>query len=163
MNAVPEQVSTGYRVADATDDGAAYAVAQSVRSDVSALNAADQQLGSPGPAVHDDIKPERRLNLMGSMRDVLVALANGNTTGNERTRSAQQYNSLLSNLKSNLEDANYRQIADRRHRRQHHLLGGGGSQRGRGTYGISTFSGSALYSSLAFTTTQLAGAASWRR
>ena len=41
-----KQISTGYRVADATDDGAAYAVAQSVRSSVSALTTANQQLGN---------------------------------------------------------------------------------------------------------------------
>ena len=41
-----KQISTGYRVADATDDGAAYAVAQRVRSDVGALTSANQQLGN---------------------------------------------------------------------------------------------------------------------
>ena len=41
-----EAISTGYRVADATDDGAAYAIAQSVRSTVGALTSANQQLGS---------------------------------------------------------------------------------------------------------------------
>ncbi len=41
-----KQISTGYRVADATDDGAAYAVAQSVRSTVRALTSANQQLGT---------------------------------------------------------------------------------------------------------------------
>ncbi len=46
LAAVQKQVSTGYRVADATDDGAAYAVAQRVRSDVGALTSANQQLGN---------------------------------------------------------------------------------------------------------------------
>ena len=162
LNAVQKQVSTGYRVADATDDGAAYAVAQSVRSDVSALNAANQQLGgiqgllSTTTSSLNDVS-----NLMGSMRDVLVALANGNTTGNERTQYAQQYNSLLSNLKSNLEDANYAGKS---------LIGdiGGNTissvavvrNEVGGTYGIATYSGSALYASLAFTTTALGGASS---
>src|SRR3954453_6518510 len=39
-------ISTGYNVADASDDGAAYAVAQRVRSDVGALGSANQQLGN---------------------------------------------------------------------------------------------------------------------
>jgi flagellin len=46
LAATQKQISTGYRVADATDDGAAYAVAQRVRSDVSALTSANQQLGN---------------------------------------------------------------------------------------------------------------------
>jgi flagellin len=42
LNSVQKQISTGYRVSDATDDGAAYAVAQSVRSSVGALATANQ-------------------------------------------------------------------------------------------------------------------------
>ncbi len=45
LNSTQKQISTGYAVADATDNGAAYAVAQRVRSDVSALTTANQQLG----------------------------------------------------------------------------------------------------------------------
>ena len=41
-----KQISTGYRVNDATDDGAAYAVAQGVRSNVAILTAANNQLGN---------------------------------------------------------------------------------------------------------------------
>ena len=46
LASVQKQISTGYRVADATDDGAAYAIAQRVRSDVGALTSANQQLGN---------------------------------------------------------------------------------------------------------------------
>ena len=46
MNTAQKQISTGYRVADATDDGAAYAIAQRVRSDVATLSSANTQLGS---------------------------------------------------------------------------------------------------------------------
>src|SRR5271154_2399386 len=85
LNAVQKEISTGYRVSDSSDDGAAYAVAQSVRSSVAALTTANQQLGSTqgllsttGSALNDVS------NLMASMRDVLVALSNGATQGNER-------------------------------------------------------------------------------
>ena len=46
LQATQKQISTGYRVADATDDGAAFAVAQRVRGDVSALTTVNQQLGN---------------------------------------------------------------------------------------------------------------------
>ena len=46
LAATQKQISTGYRVNDATDDGAAYAVAQGVRSNVSILTAANNQLGN---------------------------------------------------------------------------------------------------------------------
>jgi len=46
LQSTEKRVSTGYRVADAADDGAAFAVAQKVRSDVTALTTVNQQLGS---------------------------------------------------------------------------------------------------------------------
>ncbi len=161
LNAAQNEISTGYRVSSAVNDGAAYAVAQSVRSDVSALTAANQQLGgvqgllSTTTSSLNDIS-----NLMSSMRDVLVALSNGNTTGNQRTQYAQQYNSYLANLKSYIEDSSYNGTS---------LIDdiGGNSistvsvirNEVGSTYSIATFSGSVLYNSLAFTTTQLSGAA----
>jgi flagellin len=45
LGLVQKRVSTGFRVADAKDDGGAFAVAQSVRSDVAGLTAANEQLG----------------------------------------------------------------------------------------------------------------------
>ena len=162
LNAVQKQISTGYRVADATDDGAAYAVAQSVRSSVSALTSANQQLGSTqGLLSTTSSALNDTSNLMASMRDVLVALSNGATQGNERTQYESQYNSLLANVKSFVEDANYNGQT---------LIGNITGSSGTfehiavvrnevgSTYGIGTFSGSALYGSLAFTSTTLNGA-----
>ncbi|MBV9537670.1 MAG: flagellin [Acidisphaera sp.] len=162
LNRVQKQVSTGYRVADATDDGAAYAVAQRVRSDVGALNSANQQLGNVQGLVGTTITTLNDVsNLMSSARDVLVKLADGNVVGNERTQYAQQYNSLLTNIKSNLKDATYNSKT---------LLGNIGGTSGFGavsvvrnevgaTYGISTFGASALYGSLnASTFTTASGA-----
>jgi flagellin len=162
LNAVQKQVSTGYRVADAKDDGAAYAVAQSVRSQVSALAAANQQLGgvqgllSTTSSALNDIS-----NTMASMRDVLVNLANGNTQGNERTQYEQQYQSLLANIKSFFQDANYngKTLVG-------NITGSIGAFGGvavvrneaGSTYGIASFGGSAVYASIAFTSTQLSGA-----
>src|SRR5271157_1337502 len=105
---VQKQVSTGYRVADATDDGAAYAVAQRVRSDVGALTSANQQLGNVQGLLSTTISGLNNVsNTMNSMRDVLVKLADGNTTGNQRTQYETQYQSLLANVKTFIQDANY--------------------------------------------------------
>jgi flagellin len=162
LNGVQKQISTGFRVSDATDDGAAYAVAQSVRSSVGALATANQQLGSTqGLLSTTSAALNDTSNLMASMRDVLVALSNGATQGNERTQYESQYNSLLANVKSFVEDADYNGQT---------LIGNiTGSSGAFGniavvrnevgsTYGIATFSGSAMYGSLAFTSTQLNGA-----
>ena len=45
LNVTQKRISTGFRVNDAKDDGAAFAVAQSVRADVAGLTAANEQLG----------------------------------------------------------------------------------------------------------------------
>ena len=163
LAAVQKQISTGYRVADATDDGAAYAVAQSIRFQVNALTTANQQLGgvqgllSTTSSAMNDIS-----NTMSSMRDVLLNLANSNVQGNERTQYENQYNSLLSNVKSFFQDADYNGKT---------LIGNITGSTGTfaevavvrnevgTTYGIATFSGSGVYGSIAFTSTQLGGAA----
>lgn len=154
LNATQKQISTGYRVADATDDGAAYAVAQSVRSDVSALTTANEQLGgvqgllSTTSTGLNDIS-----NTLTSMHDVLVELANGNTSGDQRTQYAAQYTSLLSQVKGFIQDADYAGKT---------LIGNLSGSNGTfssvsvirnevgSTYGITTFSGSSLYSAVNF-------------
>ncbi len=41
------------------------------------------------------------------MRDVLVTLADGNVTGNQRAQYVAQYQSLLANVQSVIQDASY--------------------------------------------------------
>lgn len=108
LQATQKRISTGYRVADATDDGAAYAVAERVRSDVGSLASANQQLGnvkgllSTTTAALNDVS-----NTLKEARSVLVKLADGNTLGSQRTQYVAQYQSLLSNVKSFIQDAGY--------------------------------------------------------
>ena len=73
LAATQKQISTGYRVADATDDGAAYAVAQGIRSTVGALTTANQQLGNVQGLLSTTQSGLNNIsNTMASMRDVLV-------------------------------------------------------------------------------------------
>ena len=82
LAATQKQISTGYRVADATDDGAAYAVAQSVRSTVGALTSANQQLGNvQGLLSTTESGLNDVSNTMASMRDVLVKLSDADVSG----------------------------------------------------------------------------------
>jgi flagellin len=108
LNSVQKQISTGYRVADAVDDGAAYAVAQSVRSSVGALTTANQQLGSAQGLLSTTSSALNDVsNIMSSMRDVLVNLASSAITGNERSQYESQYASLTANVKSFVQDSIY--------------------------------------------------------
>jgi flagellin len=164
LQTTQNQISTGLRVASAQADGAAFAVAQGVRSDVGALTSANQQLGnvqgllSTTTSALTDVS-----NTMNSMRQVLVKLADGSTNTETHLQYAAQYNTLLSNVKSFIQDASYSNkslIGD--------ITGSSGVQanvnvvrnENGNTYGITTYSGSALFTSLSFTSTQLASATS---
>jgi len=159
---VQKQISTGYRVADAVDDGAAYAIAQRVRSDVGALSTANQQLGNVQGLLSTTVSSLNDVsNTLSSARDVLVNLASSNTQGTQRSQYIAQYQSLTAQIKSYLQDGAYNGetlVGD--------LSGSEGTfqsvsvirNEDGASYSIGTFSGSAMYSSLTFTSTQLNGA-----
>ncbi len=160
-----KQVSTGFRVADSTDDGAAYAIAQNVRSTVGALTSANQQLGSvQGLLSTTQTGLNSITKTMGSMRDVLVKLSDGNVVGNDRTNYAQQYTSYLAQVKTFIQDADYngKNLIGDISSGQNGTFGRVAVARNESgsSYGITTFSGSALYASIAFTSTQLLSGAS---
>jgi len=160
---VQKQVSTGYRVADSTDDGAAYAIAQGVRSTVGALTTANQQLGSVQGLLSTTQKGLNNIsNEMASMRNTLVNLANGSNTASDRTNYQKQYQSQVAQIKTFIQDANYNGktlIGD--------VTGSNGTfgrvavarNESGSSYGIASVSGSALFAAINFTTTQLNGAA----
>jgi flagellin len=149
LAATEKRISTGQRVADSTDDGAAYSVAQTVRSTIGSLGAANQQLGnvqgllSTTQSGLNDIS-----NTMASMREVLVKLTDGNVSGSQRANYVSQYSSLLANVKTFIQDSGYNGKS---------LIGDIGGTKSTvnvvrnetgATYSIASFSGSAVYSSL---------------
>ena len=156
-------ISTGYRVADAKDDGAAYAVAQRVRSDVGALGSANQQLGNVKGLISTTITGLNSVsNTLNDARAILVKLADSNTQGDQRNQYVAQYQSKIANVKSFLQDAGYNNktlIGD--------ITGSNGTfgsvavirNEVGATYGIATFGGSAFFASVNFTSTQLGAAA----
>ena len=162
LDTVKKQVSTGYRVADAVDDGAAYAIAQGIRSNVGALTSANQQLGNSQGLLATTMSGLSNIShTMVSMRDVLVKLSDSSVTGTDRTNYTQQYNTMLSNVSTFVQDANYdgkTLIGD--------LAGSNGTysrvavarNESGGTFGVATFGGSAMLGSIGFSTTSLSGA-----
>jgi flagellin len=103
-----KQVSTGYRVSDAVDDGAAYAVAQGVRGSVSALTSANEQLGNVQGLLSTTLNGlNSGSNELITLHALLIKLADGSTTSTERSQYLTQYHSDLANLKSFFEDSTY--------------------------------------------------------
>jgi flagellin len=159
LGSVQKQISTGYRVADATDDGAAYAVAQGVRSTVGALTTANQQLGNVQGLLSTTQSGLNNVsNTMASMRDVLVKLADGNVSGDERSQYNAQYQSLLSNVHTFISDANYngKSLIGNVNGASINSVSTVRNENGD-TYTLQTFSGSALYASMTLSATATAG------
>jgi len=162
LTSAQKEISTGYRVADANDDGAAYAVAQRVRSDVGALTSANQQLGNVQGLLSTTSSSLNDVSsTMNNARQVLIKLSDSNIQGTERASYVQQYQSYIANIKTDFQDADYNGktlIGD--------VTGSSGTfgrvavvrNENGGSYGIATFSGSAFLGSVNFTSTQLNGA-----
>ena len=114
-----KQISTGYRVSDATDDGAAYAVAQRVRSDVGALTSANEQLGNVKGCSTTSSALNNISDTMIKARQIMVKLADSTVQGNERTQYQDQYRSMMAKPERlHPGRAIQRQDADRQYKRQ---------------------------------------------
>lgn len=108
LSATQKRISTGYRVADAKDDGAAFAVAERVRGEVSANISANEQLGGAKGLL--DVTSASLQNVsttLQKLQDVTVKLADGSITTEQRTQYQSQAGELTKNIKSFIDDANY--------------------------------------------------------
>ncbi len=166
LSATQKQISTGFRVSDASDDGAAFAIAQGIRSTVGGLTSANQQLGnvtgllSTTQSALTDVSKQ-----MITMRNVLVKLADSNVTGTDRTNYQTQYNALTANIKTDITDATYNNkslIGDIGAPSSFSGTGVGVARDGDGnSYTIQAQGQSAMYTSIAqtaFTSTSAAAA-----
>ncbi|MCA3363266.1 MAG: hypothetical protein ING08_05900 [Roseomonas sp.] len=105
---VQKRISTGYRVADARDDGGAYAVAQTVRSNSSALTAVNEQMGGLRGLVDVSLTAlEEVSKTMIEIRSVLTRLADGTVGDQARDQYNQQYDQLRTQVTNFLADADY--------------------------------------------------------
>ena len=156
LRATQKRISTGFRVADATDDGATYAIAQKIRATVGGLTTANQELGASQGLISTTVSSLNKVSTLtnGTLRDLLVSLSNGITTGNTRTQDIAAFNEQLKNVKSDIQGAGYngKTLVG-------NITGSQGSfssvnivkdEQG-GSYGIGTFGGSAFFGSISFT------------
>lgn len=157
-----KQISTGFRVADSTDDGAAYAIAQGIRSTVGALTSANQQMGNTQGLLQTTQSGLNNIsNTMASMRDVLVKLSDSSVQNNDRSNYISQYNTMLSNVKTFIQDANYSGkslINSYSNSTAGYAAISVARNETGGAYHITNIVGSAIYASAVFTSTAMASA-----
>jgi flagellin len=103
-----KRISTGFRVADARDDGAAFAVAERVRSEISATRAANEQLGGVKGLVNVASKAlESVSSTLTKLRDVIVRLSDSTITSEQRTQYQTTAKELALNIQGFIQDASY--------------------------------------------------------
>jgi len=108
LNRVQKQISTGYAVADANDNGAVFAIAQGLRSDVAALSAVNGQLGSAkGLLSVSNAAASGVSDQLINVRTVLQQLADSNVTGNARIQLNASYATLVSSINNYISGASY--------------------------------------------------------
>lgn len=105
---VQKRVSTGYRVADARDDGGAFAVAQSVRSDVAGLTAVNEQLGGAKGLLQVTFAALSQVSeAMREARAALTRLSDSALSTEQFNQYKTQYTALRSQITGFLNDAKY--------------------------------------------------------
>ncbi|WP_458093523.1 flagellin [Roseomonas sp. WA12] len=108
LTATQKRISTGYRVADAKDDGAAFAVAQAVRSDIAGLTSANEQIGGVKGVLDTTLSGLTKVSeTMSEIKGVLVKLADGTLSDSQRTQYQAQYSSLQTQVENYISDATY--------------------------------------------------------
>ncbi len=103
-----KRISTGYRVADATDDGAAFAVAQKVRADVGALSAVNQQLGSAKGLVGTAVNSLTKVSdYVGQAKQLLVDIGNQSISSDQRDQYVTAFKALVTNVANAVDGSVY--------------------------------------------------------
>ena len=103
-----KHISTGYRVSDATDDGGAFAVAQKVRSDVSALTSVNQQLGNAKGLVTTALSSLTSISdSLTSAKGLLVKIADSSISDDQRTQYISSFETLVKSVANNVDGSTY--------------------------------------------------------
>jgi len=103
-----KRVSTGFRVADAKDDGAAFAVAQTIRTDIAGLTAANEQLGNSKGILGTALSGLTKVSdAMANIRTTLVRLADDTLNATQRAQYEAQYTEMRGQMEDFIEDATY--------------------------------------------------------
>lgn len=108
LSTTQKRVSTGYRVSDARDDGGAFAVAQSVKSDMAGVVAVNEQLGGVKGILETTFAALSVVSdTMKQIRATLTRLADGAISLEQRNTYEEQYTLLAKQVSDFVDDAFY--------------------------------------------------------
>ncbi len=108
LQATQKRISNGYRVADATDDGSAFAVAQRVRSDVGALTTVNAQLGNAKGLVSTTLSALTTIsNSLGEAKSLLTQIGSAYISQDERDQYVASYKTLVARVANTVDGSTY--------------------------------------------------------
>jgi flagellin len=108
LQATQKRISTGYRVADAADDGASFAVAQRVRADVGALTSVNDQLGNAKGLVTTSMSALGKISdSVNQAQKLLVQIASNGTTQDQRDQYVTSYKAIVSQVADYVDNSKY--------------------------------------------------------
>ena len=108
LSVVQKRISTGMRVADAKDDGGAFAVSQAIRADVAGLTAANEQLGGTKGVLDTTFAALNKVSeTMVKVRETLTRLADGTLNDAQFDQYSAQYTALRTQVQNFITDATY--------------------------------------------------------
>ena len=108
LDSVTKRVNTGYKVADAFDDGAAFSVAQGLRKDVKGLEAVGEQLSNAKGLLSVANSAATSISdASGRLESVLIKLADENVSGDARTQYQTQFTNIKNEISSYISNATF--------------------------------------------------------
>ncbi|WP_431858032.1 flagellin, partial [Azospirillum sp.] len=108
LNKVQKRVTTGYKVADSVDDGAAFAVAQSLRSDKGAIDAVNSQLNvAKGATAVFSNAATNVSDGLARARETLTKLADGHLNTDMRTKYNNDFTALKAEIQNYISNAKF--------------------------------------------------------
>jgi flagellin len=108
LRATEKRVSTGFNVADAFDNGAIFAVAQTIRNQIAGIGAVNSELnGAQGIVSVSNASLGQVSDLMTQVRDILTRLSDQSISSDTRNQLATQFSNLLATINNNLVTAVY--------------------------------------------------------
>ncbi len=108
LQATQKRISTGYRVADATDDGAAFAVAQRVRADTGALTTVNQQLGNASGLAQTALAGLTSVsNNVSSAKSLLAQIGNSTNSSDQINQYITSFKALVSQVANTVDGSTY--------------------------------------------------------
>jgi flagellin len=108
LDKTQNRISTGMKVSSAFDDGASFAVAQQLRSNIGSLGAVNERLSvAKGLTATTMSALENISNTMKDLKETTVKLADQSLDANSRLQYEDQYEKLALDINQFVKDATY--------------------------------------------------------